>query len=96
MTNTSTTNLEDEILELMQTIFDLQNRIDTLEHRPTLNKDVFNSEEAAAYLGVTKSQLYKLTYTHAIPFFKPSGRHVQFERRELLKWVTTNAVSVAS
>ena len=36
-------------------------------------KEVLTSDEAAKYMGVSKSYLYKLTMRQQIPHYKPSG-----------------------
>ena len=42
--------------------------------------------EAAAFLGLKESYLYKLTSTRQIPFFKYGGRRVLFDRAALEQW----------
>ena len=42
--------------------------------------------EAAAFLGLKKGYLYKLTSTRQIPFFKYGGRLVLFDRAALESW----------
>ena len=37
-------------------------------------KEVLTSDEAAKYMGVSKSYLYKLTMRQQIPHFKPMGK----------------------
>ena len=49
--------------------------------------------EAAQYLGVSKSQMYKLTHTRAIPFNK-FGKRVIFYTRELDEWIKQNSLRV--
>lgn len=89
-------NNQDLLLELRQTALNLQRRVDTLEQSPDLGKDVFNSEEAALFLGMTRSQLYKLTYQRAIPFYKPTGKLVIFLRQELIEWVKSSRVATTT
>jgi excisionase family DNA binding protein len=55
-----------------------------------LNKEVLCFAEAATYLSVSKSQLYKLTSTNRIPFYKPTGKMVYFRRTELDSWLLGN------
>lgn len=64
-----------------------ENRITVLEHLIFDSKDVLTLEEAAAYLGISKSTLYKLTHQHEIPFYRPNGKLIYFEKSELLKWM---------
>lgn len=59
-------------------------------------KAMLTSDEAAAYLGISKSYLYKLTNRKEIPFYKPMGKVVYFDRVELEEWIRNNRVSTAS
>ena len=60
----------------------------------SLGKDVLTSDEAAAYMGVSKSYLYKLTMERKIPHYKPLGKMVYFSRQELEQWLLTNKVAI--
>lgn len=59
-------------------------------------KEVLTSDEAAKYMGVSKSYLYKLTMKQQIPHFKPMGKICYFNRLELEQWLQSNRVSTAS
>ena len=61
-----------------------------LDELAVANKDVLNLKEAARYLNVSCSHLYKLTYSKQIPHYKPRGKQVYFEKRELDKWLLQN------
>ena len=56
-------------------------------------KEVLTSDEAAKYLGISKSYLYKLTMQRAIPHYKPMGKMCYFNRLELEKWLQSNRVA---
>lgn len=56
-------------------------------------KEVLTTEEAAAYMGMRKSYLYKLTMNKKIPHYKPMGKVVYFQRKELEEWLLSNRVS---
>ena len=58
-------------------------------------KEVLTSVEAARYLGISKSYLYKLTARQQIPHYKPMGKICYFNRKELEAWLQTNRVSTA-
>lgn len=68
-----------------------EDRIDALEGLFLCQKEIFNFDEAAAYLSMSKSTLYKLTSKKEIPHYKPN-RFVFFEREELDKWIRAAAV----
>lgn len=58
-------------------------------------KEVLTSDEAAAYMGISKSYLYKLTMRQQIPFFRPMGKMCYFNRLELEAWLQTNRCATA-
>lgn len=59
-------------------------------------KEVLTSAEAAKYMGISKSYLYKLTMTQRIPHYKPMGKMCYFNRQELEEWLQSNRVSTAA
>ncbi|MCM1531062.1 MAG: helix-turn-helix domain-containing protein [Bacteroides sp.] len=56
-------------------------------------KKILTSEEAAAYMGISQSTLYKLTSSRQIPHFKPRGKMCYFDREELERWLQRNRVA---
>ena len=56
-------------------------------------KEVLTSEEAARYMGISKSYLYKLTMRQQIPHYKPMGKMCYFNRAELETWLQNNRVA---
>ena len=58
-----------------------------------MGKEVLTSDEAAAYLGMSKATLYKMTMTRQIPHYKPTGKRCYFNRAELLEWVQQGRVA---
>ena len=51
-------------------------------------KEVLTSDEAARYLGVSKSCLYKWTCARQIPHYKsPTGKLCFFNRAEVEAWM---------
>ena len=55
-------------------------------------KEVLTSDEAARYMGVSKSNLYKLTMTKQIPHYK-TGKLCYFNRQELERWLQSNRIA---
>ena len=62
----------------------------------TNDKVVFNLNDLSDYTGITKSYLYKLTSTAAIPHFKPNGKMVFFNKAEIDQWLQRNRVTLAN
>lgn len=50
------------------------------------NKKVLSCDEAADFLGMSKSKLYKLTASRVIPHSKPTNGLLFFDRDEISKW----------
>ncbi len=49
-----------------------------------------NFIEAAQYLSISHSTLYKLTYQRKIPCHKPTGKVLYFFKHELDEWISEN------
>lgn len=58
-----------------------------------LLKEVLTSDETAQYLGISKSYLYKLTMRQEIPHYKPMGKMIYFNRKEVEEWVQKNRIA---
>ena len=70
---------------------DLQKVADLITAKMSLNtKEVLTTDEAASYMGVSKSYLYKLTMEKRIPHYKPMGKMCYFNRAELEEWLQQN------
>lgn len=60
-----------------------------------LYKEILTADEACVLLGITKGYLYKLTHRHEIPFYRPNGKLIYFERKDLMAWMRRNGVATA-
>jgi len=58
-------------------------------------KNVFCLEEASLYTGLSKSWLYKATCSHLIPYYRPNGKQIYFDRVELDEWMKQNRQATA-
>jgi excisionase family DNA binding protein len=47
--------------------------------------------EAAAYIGISRSHLYRLTSQGRVPHYKPRGKVLYFDRDELDRWNLRNS-----
>ncbi|NLO03765.1 MAG: helix-turn-helix domain-containing protein, partial [Bacteroidales bacterium] len=69
-------------------------KLDSIERMLTeqnlLQKEVLTFNEAAIYLEVSHSHLYKMTSTGVIPSYKPNGKKLYFNRKELDNWLLSN------
>jgi excisionase family DNA binding protein len=71
----------------------VEQRLSNIETLLLSQKTVFNFDEVAAYTGLSKSYLYKLTYKAQIPHFKPQGKHIYFNKVDIDQWLQRNPVT---
>lgn len=50
-------------------------------------KEIMTVDETAEFLNMSKARLYQLTMKKKIPFYKPSGKLIYFNRTEIERWV---------
>ncbi|MBN9313657.1 MAG: hypothetical protein BGO40_01865 [Chryseobacterium sp. 39-10] len=62
----------------------------------TLTKEVLTLNELAAYTGFSKSHIYKLTHKNEIPHYKPSGKCIFFNLKEINEWLMRNRTAANS
>lgn len=73
----------------------IENNIGQLSERIWAVKEILTTAEASAYLGVSESYIYKLTSLKKIPHYKPNGKLVYFNRKELCEWAMRNQIQTA-
>lgn len=74
---------------------ELMERLERIERGVMMQKNVLTFEEAVMFTGLAKSYLYKLTASGKIPYYKPSGKLIYFDRSELERWMLRNPVKTA-
>ena len=73
---------------------DFKKITDAISAKVAVNtKEVLTTDEAASYMGVSKSYLYKLTMEKRIPHYKPMGKMCFFNRKEIELWLQANRVA---
>ncbi len=82
----------EDAFKLLGSVEEVLNRIKCLEEWLFSGKDVLTLDEASVYLDASKSQLYKLTRTFAIPHYKPNGKTIYFSKKELVEWIKKHPV----
>lgn len=58
-------------------------------------KQLLNIEEAAIYLRISTSTLYKLTSSEQVVHYKPNGKTILFKRNDLDEYVARGKVEVS-
>jgi excisionase family DNA binding protein len=72
-----------EVLELKRLIVE----------QTLLQKEILNFHEAAIYLDVSPSHLYKMTSASKVPYYKPNNKKIYFTRKDLDVWILSNRQS---
>jgi len=78
----------------METL-NFQEQLDRIEAAALSNKNVLTFDEAARYMGISKSDLYKRTSNREIPFSKPRGKMCYFDRIQLEQYLLQNPITTA-
>lgn len=68
-------------------IYNLEQVVKLLKEQNMLLKRVFNSKDAALYLGISRDHLYHLTGKNLVPCYKMNGHRLFFSHEELEKWL---------
>jgi excisionase family DNA binding protein len=61
----------------------IEQKLDELRSALLVQKSIMSISEASEYTGYSLSFFYKLIHFNKIPFYKPNGRKVFFEREVL-------------
>ena len=75
--------MQDIIIEKLTTI---ENLLKNQTEKP------LTLEEAARYLDLSTSTLYKMTSSSKICFYKPNGKRIYFDKSDLDAWILRNPV----
>ena len=73
----------------------INQRFKSIEDALYSTKDILNMKEVCQYLDISQSLLYKLTCNGEIPHFKPRGKIIFFEKKELIKWIKNHGNHVS-
>ncbi|MCC4212254.1 helix-turn-helix domain-containing protein [Leeuwenhoekiella parthenopeia] len=68
-------------------LLEIENLKKTIEKSTCLNKEYLTLEEAAFFLGISKSALYKKKAMGDINFYQPGGKMIYFKKSELIQWI---------
>ena len=74
----------------MENFKSIDERLRNIETLLSSQKKVLNFDEVAAYTGLSKSYLYKLTCSGGIPCYKPQGKYIYFNKPEIDQWLLQN------
>lgn len=55
-------------------------------------KEIMNVSEAALYMNLSPSYIYKLTHRRILPHSKPGSKVIYFKKSDLDEWMLSNKV----
>lgn len=74
----------------------VEERLERIERLLVLSsKAVFNTKEAAMFLGISETRLYHLVSEKAVPYYK-RGNANYFKKSELENWMTAQRIHTES
>lgn len=62
-------------------------KLNRIEKHVVALKSVFNLDDLVEYTGFKKSYVYKLVHRNEIPFSKPTGGMLFFEKKAIDEWL---------
>lgn len=72
----------------------IDGRLKNIEETLYSSKEMLTAKEVCQYLDISQSLLYKLTSSGRIPHYKPRGKMVYFEKKEIVKWMKKHHVKI--
>jgi excisionase family DNA binding protein len=71
----------------------INERLDKIERLVLMGaKDILTIEDVSLMTGFTVGNLYRMTSNKTIPFYKPLGGKIFFDKTEIENWLRTNKV----
>ena len=62
-------------------------KLEQIENYMLVFKEFLTVDELAIYIGLKKSYIYKLVMANKIPFSKPNGKMLFFDRKKIDDWL---------
>lgn len=56
-------------------------------------KNILSVREACEYMDISESFMYKLTHGKLLPYYRPNGKKIYFQKNDLEAWMTRNRQS---
>ena len=57
-----------------------------------IQKPIMSVDELAVYLDLSPSYIRKMTHNREIPYYKPNGKKLYFNKEEIDEWVLSSRV----
>ena len=80
------------LLRRFGTIKELATHMVFIEKKMYMVKEYLTVQEAADFIGLKASSIYKMTSQHQLPLYKPNGKVIFIRRDDLNRWIAQNKV----
>jgi predicted DNA-binding transcriptional regulator AlpA len=70
--------------------YNIEDRLDKIEKLLTATKNVLTFDEGCSYTGYSPSYMHKMCSANTIPYSKPNGKAIFFDRLKLDAWLLRN------
>lgn len=81
--------LPEMVALLLEKIERLENLLTGNKGDGIAGKEMLTTIEAAEYMGVSKSWLYKMTMQGDLPTYRPGGKRIYLKRSEINDWMAS-------
>lgn len=86
--------MEHTINEIYQLLTEMSEREKSIAEYALLSaKTVLTLNDVALLTGLSKSHLYKMTCQKQIPYYRPNGKQIYFDRGEVEAWMKQGKIS---
>lgn len=73
---------------------EIKAKLEAIERNTLLAaKNVLTIDDVALLTGISKSSIYRMTCQNRIPYYRPMGGKVYFDRKEIEDWLRRNRVA---
>lgn len=86
--------METEILERLDAMQEAINK--TQKIAVLAGKAMLTIDDVCLLTGLSKPHIYRLTCTHTLPYYRPNGKLIYFDRKEIENYMRSNRVDCVS
>lgn len=80
----------EQLLQIEKKLDDLCSLLNRMEQVQL--KTMLNTDEACTFLGIQLSTLYKHTSAGNIAYYKPNGKLIMFNKKDLINWLEAHRI----
>lgn len=81
------------LLQRYESLEVLLTHLHDLEKQLFFMKEYMTIDEMAAYLGISRRQVYYIVSTGEIPYYKPLGKRIFIRKKDINEWIATGRIS---